>query len=119
MRQTSTALLITGFALAALAVASLPAAAKSRHHGHHRHNAVGYYPHPSVREQDQSWLHPGTVAPVGASGPAYVVQSTLFNQTPDESYFPSGFHADMMPQTRPLYVPGTMVPVIRFWTPGG
>ncbi len=113
MRQIATVLLALGLAFAALAVLNAPAAAKPKHH--HRHVAAYVDRRPPLTVNKRSWLDPGPVVPVGREE-SYVTQSTIFNQTPDEAYFPSRFHEDAMP--RPLYVPGSMTPLVEFETPG-
>lgn len=115
MRPIATVLLALGLAFAALAVLNAPAAAKPKHHHPHRHLAVYRDSRPPITVTKRSWLDPGPVVPVGTEQ-AYVTQSTIFNQSPDQAYFPSRFHEDAMP--RPLYVPGSMYPLIEFETPG-
>lgn len=120
MRQTSTALVSIGVALAALVAANAAASAKPRHHHHYRHlahnAAMVRGAQVPLTVNRRSWLDPGPLAPAGATGPAYMAQSTYFRQTPDEQYFPSRFHEDNLP--RPLYVPGgSMTPLITFSTP--
>ncbi|QXX75525.1 hypothetical protein [Methylovirgula sp. HY1] len=127
MRQTSTALVSIGLALAALVAANAAAVAKPRHHHHYRHLAHNYrhvahnngamnsVERAPLTVNKRSWLDPGPLAPVGSTGPDYVAEGTYFSQTPDEQYFPSRFHEDAMP--RPLYVPGTMTPLFTFSTP--
>ena len=119
MRQTSTALVSIGLALAATLAASGVAVAKPRHHHHDRHlahsGAVYGATQAPLTVEKRSWLDPGPLAPVGSTGPDYVAEGTYFSQTPDEKYFPSRFREDAMP--RPLYVPGTMTPLVTFATP--
>lgn len=119
MRQTSTALVSIGLALAALVAANAAAVAKPRHHHHYRHvapnGAMNSVQQAPLTVNKRSWLDPGPLAPVGSVGPNYVAEGTYFSQTPDEKYFPSRFHEDAMP--RPLYVPGTMTPLFTFSTP--
>ncbi len=114
MRQTSTALVSIGLALAALAAANAPAAARPLHHHRHRGHLVYRDRQAPLTVNKRSWLDPGPVAPVG-SEESYVAQGSYFYQTPDEAYFPSRFHEDAMP--RPLYVPGSMYPLVEFSTP--
>lgn len=118
MRQTSTALVSIGLALAAVVAASAAATAKPRHHHHYHpmphHGAIYHDTRAPLTVNKRSWLDPGPVAPVG-SEQAYVTQSTIFAQTPDQVYFPSRFHDDAMP--RPLYVPGSMTHIVEFSTP--
>lgn len=113
MRPLATGLLALGIAAAGLAVVTAPAAAQPRHH-HARHHQVFVSDQPPLIVNKRSWLDPGPVVPVGTEE-AYVTQSTVFNQTPDQVYFPSGFHEDSIP--RPLYVPGSMTPLVTFETP--
>lgn len=120
MRQTSTALVSIGLALAALVAAHAAAAAQPRHHHHYRHlahsAAISRATQSPLIVNKRSWLDPGPLAPNGSIGPDYVAEGTFFRQTPDEKYFPSRFHEDAMP--RPLYVPGgSMTPLVTFATP--
>ncbi|HEY5226358.1 MAG TPA: hypothetical protein VIJ06_06160 [Methylovirgula sp.] len=113
MRPLATVLLAFGLASAGLAVVIAPAAAKPRHH-HPRHHMTYVDNQPPLTVNKRSWLDPGPVAPLGTEN-RYVAETTYFVQTPDEVYFPSGFHEDAMP--RPLYVPGNMTPLVTFETP--
>ncbi|TAL79142.1 MAG: hypothetical protein EPN75_09795 [Beijerinckiaceae bacterium] len=113
MRSSATVLLALGIASAALALAIEPAAARPKHH-HPRHHHAYISNQPPLTVNKRSWLDPGNVVPVGSES-RYMSASTYFVQTPDQAYFPSGFHEDAMP--RPLYVPGSMTPLVTFSTP--
>lgn len=107
------AALAGGLAICLLA-ANASAATKPSHHHMHPHVFVYRDSRPPLTVNKRSWLDPGPVVPVG-SMQSYVTETTGFNQTPDEAYFPSRFHEDVLP--RPLYPTGRPVPVVDFWTP--
>ncbi len=105
--------LLTAAVFGAGALASAPGALAA--HKHHHHPAVVYSSdQPPLTVNKRSWLDPGNVVPQG-SEENYVTTSTGFNQTPDETYFPSRFHEDFLP--RPLYPTGRPEPLVEFWTP--
>jgi hypothetical protein len=120
MRPSTRILASAGALMAVSLLAAVePAAAKTLHR-YHPNVAYGY--HPQVYSSDQppltvnrrSWLDPGNVVPQGTAD-RYVAASTTFEQTPDQIYFPSRFHEDVLPQ--PLYPTGRPSPVVEFWTP--
>lgn len=114
MRLLAFALLALGFA--GLALQSTPAAAQPHHHKHRHAAPAPLYvdSRPPLTVNSRSWLDPGPVVTPGTSD-HYVVETSEFVQTPDELYFPSRQHTDAMP--RPLYVPGSMTPLVEFETP--
>jgi hypothetical protein len=110
-------MLALGFAFAGLTALNAQTPAKPKHPHKHPHVAGYVDTRPPLTVNRRSWLDPGPVAPVG-SEQAYVTESTIFNQTPQEVYAPSRTHEDVMPEARPLYVPGSMTPLVEFATPG-
>lgn len=113
MRLLASALLAFGFAGLAL---SAPAAAQPHHHKHrHLPPAPAYVDNrPPLTVNSRSWLDPGPVVTPGTAN-HYVVETSALAQTPDEIYFPSRQHEDVMP--RPFYTPGSMTPLVEFETP--
>jgi hypothetical protein len=111
-RSLATALISFGLLGAAAQISTVSAATMTRHHHHH---PMVYVDQPPLNVNKRSWLDPGQQVEPGAEHD-YVMESTYFHQTPDETQFPSRFHEDVTP--RPLYVPGgDVTPVVRFWTP--
>jgi hypothetical protein len=98
----------------AFGAASAFAATTPPHHHKHRPVLAYYTRQPPLNVNKRSWLDPGPVAPVG-SAQNYILEGAYFAQTPDMVNFPSRFREDVLP--RPLYVPGTMNPVVTFDTP--
>lgn len=97
------------------------ALASPKHHHHYAHYVHHYAPahvyssdEPPLTVNKRSWLDPGNVVPQG-SEENYVTANTGFNQTPDETNFPSRFEEDNLPH--PLYPTGRPKPLVDFWTP--
>lgn len=112
-RSLFASLIAFGFVLAGFVFLTGPAAAQPQRHRHHRHVAI-YPEQPPLTVNKRSWLDPGPVIQPG-TGERYMVESGIFQRTPDQVYFPSRFNEDAMP--RPLYVPGNMTPLVEFETP--
>lgn len=117
MRQvTSISIAAAAFAAsAAICILATDASAATKLLRHHFHrNVMVYGDRPPLTVNRRSWLDPGPAVPVG-SMESYVTETTGFNQTPDQAYFPSRFHEDDLP--RPLYPTGRPEPLVEFWTP--
>ena len=98
------------------ALAGAPVALAAHKHRHHYYAPAQVYSsdQPPLTVNKRSWLDPGNVVPQGTEQ-NYVTANTVFNQTPDETYFPSRFQEDNLPH--PLYPTGRPKPLVEFWTP--
>jgi len=111
--------LFVAFALATIAVASLPPNAKAETHKSHHHRAVPHYAtqneRPPLTVNQRSFLDPGPVVPVGSMS-RYVTQFTVFGRTTDQYFAKSLYGNEVLPA--PLEVPGRPQPIYEFETPG-
>jgi len=111
--------LFVAFAVAALAVASLPPNAKAETHRVHRHRVAPHYAaeneRPPLTVNQRSFLDPGPVVPVGSMS-SYVTQFTVFGRSTDQYYAKSLYGNEVLPA--PLEVPGRPQPIFEFETSG-
>jgi hypothetical protein len=73
------------------------------------------YAAPPLVVHGRSFLDPGNVVPVGSEN-RYVVESTLFNRTPDQMNQRSKFGNEALPG--PFDLPGRPEPIFEFSTGG-